>query len=241
MNDLSLISNEVKTMSSKEIASLTGKDLSNVHRDIRGMLVELHGDGSDLNHIIYQGVTAERDDRGYVKVFHLDYSHTMTLITGYNIKLRKAVVDRWDQLENEKKALIPNFANPVEAAEAWIAQYKEIEAQKLLIAKQAPAVEFVENYMEANGTYNLRATAKALKTPERVFLQWAKERSILFKMSEVWYPSSDHLKNGNFIVRIFERNGQAGKQTMVTPKGLAWLAKMLEKDKAEGKIVVAKK
>lgn len=254
MNDLSLITNEVKTMSSREIAEITGKEHKNVIRDIKAMLSELNGhdphldhllqeerDGSEVSHLCINGVSVDKDSRGYIGSFHLPKRECYILMAGYRVDIRAKIIDRWEQLEQEKKASIPDFYNPRAACLAWLEQHDKIEEQRLLIAKQAPAVEFVENYMEANGTYNLRATAKALKCPERVFLQWAKERSILFKMSDVWYPSSEHLKNGNFIVRVFERNGQAGKQTMVTPKGFSWLAKMLEKDKQDGKLVIAKK
>jgi Rha family phage regulatory protein len=39
----------VKTMSSLEISELTGKEHKNVLADIRKMLIELHGDGGELN------------------------------------------------------------------------------------------------------------------------------------------------------------------------------------------------
>lgn len=238
MNDLSLITNEVKTMSSREIAEMMDKRHDHVIRDIENMLQTVPA--PDLGWAVKS--STYRDVNGVErKCYDLPKRECYILVTGYRIDLRAKLIDRWEQLEQEKKASIPDFYNPRAACLAWLEQHDKIEEQRLIIAKQAPAVEFVENYMEANGTYNLRATAKALKCPERVFLQWAKERSILFKMSDVWYPSSEHLKNGNFIVRVFERNGQAGKQTMVTPKGFSWLAKMLEKDKQDGKLVIAKK
>ena len=48
MSELSLIPENL-TMTSLEIAELTGKRHDNVMRDIRSMLVELHGEGVSPN------------------------------------------------------------------------------------------------------------------------------------------------------------------------------------------------
>lgn len=88
-----MLSSSILTMTSREVAEVTGKDVSNVHRDIRAMLDDLKDD-SDLNH-----VREDKDDRGYTTCFYLPKSLTLTLVTGYSVKLRKALVDRWQTLE----------------------------------------------------------------------------------------------------------------------------------------------
>ena len=55
------------TMTSREIAELTDKDLGNVHRDIRAMLDELKKDDSNLNH-----PQEDKDLRGYTTCYHLN-------------------------------------------------------------------------------------------------------------------------------------------------------------------------
>ena len=50
--------------------------------------------------------------------FALPYDETMTLVTGYSIPLRAAVVRRWRELEEAKPSL-PDFSNEVAAARAW--------------------------------------------------------------------------------------------------------------------------
>ncbi|MBS6040401.1 Rha family transcriptional regulator [Pseudomonas sp.] len=78
-------------MSSKEIAKLTGKPVSNVHRDVRAMLDQLAvGDDSVLNH-----VCQVKDGRGYTKEYQLRRRETDILLTGYSVPLRAKVIDRW--------------------------------------------------------------------------------------------------------------------------------------------------
>jgi phage regulator Rha-like protein len=83
------------TMSSREIAKLTGKELHNVHRDIRVMLDELKKDDSKLNH-----PKEDKDARGYTTCFHLNRELTETLLTGYSATARLKVIRRWHELES---------------------------------------------------------------------------------------------------------------------------------------------
>ncbi|EPS4832771.1 Rha family transcriptional regulator [Enterobacter hormaechei] len=94
-----------QTMSSKEIAKLTGKQHKHVLRDIRDILAAL-GDGPELDHQGYQVLT---DARGYVSEVRLNQELTYVLMTGYNVQMRMRVVRRWMQLEEQSKpALLRN-------------------------------------------------------------------------------------------------------------------------------------
>ncbi|MPS99520.1 MAG: hypothetical protein E2581_13605 [Pseudomonas sp.] len=82
------------TMSSREIAELTGKDLGHVNRDIRAMLDSLEDD-PELEH-----VREDKDARGYTVAFHLGRELTYTLLAGYSTQLRRRVIARWQELES---------------------------------------------------------------------------------------------------------------------------------------------
>lgn len=92
--NLPILSTAAQTMSSREIAELTGKRHDNVVRDIRQMLESL--DASILSHEEYQEV---KDDRGYTTEFRLNKSLTLTLITGYDVNRRHKINVRWMELE----------------------------------------------------------------------------------------------------------------------------------------------
>ena len=82
------------TMTSREIADLTGKEVSHVNRDIRKMLDELKKDDPCLDH-----PKEDKDSRGYTTCFHLRRELTDCLLTGYSASARMRVIKRWHELE----------------------------------------------------------------------------------------------------------------------------------------------
>lgn len=92
--NLPILSTGCQTMSSREIAELTGKRHADVIRDIRQMLESL--DDAILRHEEYQEL---KDDRGYTAEFRLNKSLTLTLITGYDVNRRHKINVRWMELE----------------------------------------------------------------------------------------------------------------------------------------------
>lgn len=93
-----LLNNDI-TMTSREIAEVTGKKLYHVNRDILAMLNELNLDKSKFGSIYFDNKNRQQVE--YV----LDEELTLTLVTGYSVKLRNAVIKRWKQLENQTVSL----------------------------------------------------------------------------------------------------------------------------------------
>lgn len=87
------------TMSSREIAELTGKQPKHVNRDILLMFKELDLDRSSFGRIYLDGLNRKQTE------YILDKELTFTLITGYSIKLRNAVIRRWLHLEQHTASL----------------------------------------------------------------------------------------------------------------------------------------
>lgn len=122
MNELTLASHETNvTMSSSEIAELTGKNKADIHVDIWNMLSQLYSitkDDGKTHHIknqqvvLVDGVSVTFDARGYVFEFNLDRYHTEVLVTGYDLKRRAAVIKRWYDLESGKATPIVALNDP---------------------------------------------------------------------------------------------------------------------------------
>lgn len=85
--------NSPAKMSTKEIAELCEKRHGDVIRDTRVMIDALRDD-ADLRH-----VEEERDSRGYTSEFLLPKDLTLTLVSGYDTKLRHRIVQRLAEYE----------------------------------------------------------------------------------------------------------------------------------------------
>lgn len=94
-----------RTMSSREIASLTGKRHNNVKRDIAAMLADLKEDVLSFEHIYLDGQNREQVQ------YLLDREHTDCLLTGYSPALRMKVIRRWRELEGQSEARQAVMAN----------------------------------------------------------------------------------------------------------------------------------
>ena len=144
-NSLILTSDHAVTMSSREIAELTGKQLSHIHRDIRNMLEDVPSDDPEKDHVRY-----DTDDRGYMTCVHLPRELSLTLVSGYSVPIRRAIVKRWQELEakHAPAVALPDFTNPAESARAWALQYEEREKAQAALALAAPKVQFFDKVVE---------------------------------------------------------------------------------------------
>lgn len=134
------------TMTSLEVAECTGKTHSNVLVDVRRMLLELNLI-NEKGQLIYQCTyqDAQGKDR---PMFTLPKKEVMCLVSGYSIKLRMAIIDRLDELENQKPALPQTY---LEALKALTESVEKTEQLKIENARQAvkllsdkPLVEFAK-------------------------------------------------------------------------------------------------
>ena len=115
------------TMSSREIAELTGKRHDHVVRDVREMISKL--DAPNLGHEQYQEV---KDNRGYTSEFKLDHDLTVLLITGYDVNARMLVIRRWKELEAQQAPKLPT--SYIEALQALIESEKAKQQAEQLAA-----------------------------------------------------------------------------------------------------------
>ncbi|WP_439895285.1 phage antirepressor KilAC domain-containing protein [Pseudomonas syringae] len=218
-----------RTMSSREIADLTGKQHFHVKRDIEKMLSDLQEDPS-----IYGCTYLDGQNRTQTE-YLLDREHTDCLLTGYSAAMRMAVIKRWRELEGGRViATLPDFSNPASAARAWAEQFELQQAANQALAIAAPKAEFVDKYVESTGLKGFRQTAKLLGANEARFREFLLDRRIMYRMGGEWQAYQNHVDAGRFQVKTGTSDaGHAFNQAKFTPKGVNWIAGLWAQYKLE--------
>lgn len=134
------------TMSSREIAELTGKQHRNVKRDIENMCSQLNR--SDLS-------SSEYEYRGNIYTeYMLDKEMALCLVSGYSADLRMKIIVRLGEMEKSAEPKLP--ATFAEALQLAADQAKIIELQR-------PKVEFVNQLVYKRNLMNATQVAQKIK------------------------------------------------------------------------------
>ena len=121
-----------QTMTSREIAELTGKPHNDVIKAIRNMEDAWVKVGEGNFSLTYYTDQRNRKRPQY----ELNKSECLYIATKFNDVARAKLIVRWEKLERERLLNMPNFADPGEAAIAWAKQYRK---NKLAEAKAKSA------------------------------------------------------------------------------------------------------
>lgn len=162
----------VQTMSSKEIADLTGKRHDNVKRDIEVMLTQLNLDPLNFEDIFLDSMN--REQKGYA----LDKELSICLVSGYNVQLRMAIIKRWNELEAQvqQPRLPTNYKEAlqflIEAEEQKEQLALEVAQKQAVIEEQTPKAEVFDAVLDNSRTYSIREFSQRTGVKEGVVKKW---------------------------------------------------------------------
>lgn len=224
-------SQDIKTMSSREIAELTGKDHKNVLRDSEIMFLQL-GVSSDG---YAQKWTHPQNKQTYIE-YVLDKDLTMTLVTGYSVKLRHAVIKRWRELEVKQSLSLPNFTDPAEAAIAWAAEFKAKQYAQDQLSIAAPKAQALDLICDTAGLFGIRESAKTLKVTQSFLVTLLIDKRWMYRdSSKVLQGYSDRIEQ-DYIKHVMskpvpDKDGidHVYQSAKLTTKGLTRLAQIISK------------
>lgn len=222
MSVITAISAAVLTMSSREIAELTGKRHADVMRDIRTMMEALQ-QNADLRSVCKSSTYVGENDQSYPQ-YELDKDTSLTLLLGYDVVARMKVVKRWQQLEAQAAPAVPRTMS--QALRLAAEQAEQIEQQQAALALAAPKAEYVDRYVAANGAKGFRQVAKLLGANEHAFRAWLQDEKIMYRLGGEWTAHQCHIDAGRFVVKtgVAHVNDHAFNATKFTPKGVNWVA-----------------
>lgn len=229
MNTLVAPSNTV-TMSSREIADLTGKQHHHVVRDIKHNLAELNLDASKFG-CIYIDVSNRKQTE-----YLLPPDLVMTLLTGYSVPLRHRVVTRLHELESvSRHVAIPQSLPEALRLAADLAD-KNGELQRM-VSDQAPKVAAIKRLAAAGGAICITDAAKQLGVaPSRLFA-WLEQHRWIFRRHgcKRWVAYQPRITSGLMTHKVTALKpdpetgiDRAAFDPMITPKGLTRLAELLQ-------------
>lgn len=146
-----------QTISSLEIARLTGKDHAHVMRDIRNM----EPSWEKISQSKF-GLASYKDAQGKERpCYQLTKRESLYVATKYNDEARAKLIIRWEELEKKARANIlqlPDFTNPAEAARAWAHEYeqkttlaienKRLEEENIQLAVENQELKNDKNYLD---------------------------------------------------------------------------------------------
>lgn len=205
-----------KSMSSREIAELTGSTHDNVLKTVRALV--------DRGLVLANETPYTHPQNGQTYTeFNLNYRDTMVAVSGYSPELRAKIIDRWLELETSA----PAHALPQTFAQALMLaaqQAEQIEQQQAQLAIAAPAVAFVDRFVQADGLKGFREVCKLLKANESRFREFVIAKKIMYRLGGVLTAHQQHIDAGRFEVRAGEANDHAYTTTKFSPKGVQWIA-----------------
>jgi phage antirepressor YoqD-like protein len=172
-NDLIQFGESKQTMSSLEIAKLTGKPHNDVMKAIRAMEPswEKVSEGKF-------SLASYKDAQGKERpCYELTKTECLYVATKFNDEARAKLVIRWEELEKKSREgmiALPNFTDPAEAAMAWAKEYREKKV--LAIENQSLQKEIVR--LEQDNS-NLAAEVQVLSDDKNYLDLIMRSRSLM--------------------------------------------------------------
>lgn len=211
-------------MSSLVIAEITGKNHADVMRDVRSVL-----DQAEIGHSKFASSYRNSQNKEQ-PCFLLPRRECDLVISGYSVKYRLAIIDRWQELESKQAFQIPSdFAAALRLA-ADQAETIASQSEQLQIA--APKVEFYDAVAESSTVCQMAVACQVAQLPfgRNLLYQKLRQQGILISGGDRHnLPKQSYIKQGLFTVKEKtiphpDRDEPiVSFTTHVTQKGIDWL------------------
>jgi anti-repressor protein len=232
-------------MSSLEIAELTGKRHDAILRDIRNLLKQ----GVSHHNFVETSYKQPQPRGGYKELpcFELTKKGCLILASGYDAVLREKIIDRWEQLELEKRKpqtpqtyleALKALVSSEEEKQRLAQEKKQLEQQN---AKLQPKAAFADAAFATDDKVDIGMSAKILKLGfgRNTLFDKLRKAGVFFANRNE--PKQRYIDAGYFEMKekFIERNNHPGfvvTKVLVTQKGLAYLNHLFGGKLSDGKL-----
>ena len=222
-----LVDNTIVTMTTCEIAELTGKRHKDVLYDTRKMLDELKVDSATFS-------AQYKDSTGRtLPMFALPKRESIILVSGYNIQMRAKIIDRWQELEAKQiKPTIPQTYAQALLEAGRLALELELKEKELEVAK--PKVEFVDKFVERGTNRNITSVAKELGVTAIKLGKWLRAKGYMNKATDKQVWNKEFIDKGYGVQKLFnvevqDEEFKSGSQALITPAGDVFIKETIAK------------
>ena len=175
----------------------------------------------------YENFVVQNSNKTESKAYKLTIEQSTLIGMRESKSVRRSVLDQLKKYAQPQFQIPQNFA---EALRLAADQQETIQAQAAQIEAQKPAVEFVDKYVESTGNMGFRQVAKLLNIKENDFRAFLQDNSIMYRLGGEWVAYAQHIAAGRFVTKTGtnQQNGHAYNGALFTPKGVQWIAGLLE-------------
>ena len=169
---------KTNTMSSLELAQVTGKNHKELLRSMRGM--ETAWEKTTGRKF---ALSTYKDDSGKSNVMYtLSKTESLYVATKFNDEARAKVILRWEELEESRDPLqlLKMAVHELEAKE------QQILLQEQSIKEAAPKVEYCNKVLQSESTYVTNQIAKELGMSARSLNKRLREFGVQYNQSGTW-------------------------------------------------------
>ena len=212
-----------QTITSLEVAELTGKEHNHIMRDIRNILSQL----DEISQSNF-GPSTYTSDRGKeYPMYLLTKEGCLCLVSGYDANLRMKIINRWKELEQQNQPQVPQtFSSALKLA---YEQALLIEAQNAQIATLTPKADYCDKVLTSQSTFTTTQVAKGYGISSAMKLnKMLKGHHIMFNKSGEWkptakYASEPYWEETTAVIRLGNDKVRTKKYYKWTEIGIKWL------------------
>lgn len=227
MNELAV----KETMTSKEIAEITGKQHAHVMRDIRTLLEQ------GVNESNF-GLVEYKDAKGEIRpMYQLTKKGCLILASGYDPVLREKIINRWEELELKERQKFQVPTTFAEALRLAAEQQEKIEEQQKLIEIQTPKAEFYDEVVDSKDAIDMQAVAKVINMGigRNKLFEFLRNNKVLMQNNQ---PYQYYIDLGWFRVIESKYTKPSGDicinlKTVVFQKGVDGIRKLIKQRRKE--------